>query len=158
MSDAPEHLRAMMDAYKAATGLRLTLSYARMQALAMIAALDVEDGEEPFGAADVAAVMGELKRLIARGAHGYTEASLDFRNAILDVDKFEERARKLRQRALRLRGTAPKRLEATTTKLPDGSTVTRLALPQPDDAPRPVSLGSVKAAVRKLADDLGRPA
>ena len=98
----------------------------------------------------VAAVLGELKRLIRTGAHGYGESSLDFRNAILDVDKFEERARRLRQRALRLRGAAPKRLEATTARLPDGSTVTRLAADTLNELPDGLHVGP-RAAAKFLA-------
>jgi hypothetical protein len=85
-----------LEAYRAASGINLSMSPSRKWSLDQL----IELGMTPE---DVTAVLNKLKLLVKTGAKGYTMASLDFRNAIQEVDKFEERALRCRQDALRKR-------------------------------------------------------
>lgn len=64
----------------------------------------VQCGMEPE---DVTAVIQELKRLMKLKPDIYSPACLEFRNALGDPDRFEERALTLRQRAKRLQSPRP---------------------------------------------------
>jgi len=127
MNDGREHLRALLAAYTEATGLALTLSPERARVLR-------EMDRRGFTPADVRAVMGGIKAHIARGTHGYTDASLDWRNAMRHVDTFEERVQKCRQAAVRKAGArraqAAAAPRAETVPTPDGGTVTRIEPPR----------------------------
>ncbi len=140
--DAPPELQALLDAYIAATGLRVTMSYQRQLTLSELHAREIT-------AADVTAVLLALKAKIARGDKGFTDASLDFRNA-MEPDTLEERALKLRQAALRRRGALPKADASRTTALPDGGSITRLEPPQPTEVER----ARVSTALKGLVKDL----
>lgn len=149
MIQVPPHIQAMMDAYVAETGVPIVLNYARASALTAISLLPPEAGGEPFGAEDVTRVLREIKRLQASGKGGVGEASLDFRNCLLNTDTFEERARKLRQRRGRMRGI-PRTVDTART-LPDG----RMQHVQAPEAPAEPLLANPAAALRALANDIG---
>ena len=85
------HLQALFSAYVEASGRQLTLSHPRMQTLR-------EFDRRGFLPGDVKAVIGELSRRVRKGVHGYTEASLDWANAMGNPDRFEERLAVIRQR------------------------------------------------------------
>lgn len=121
----PPDQQALYDAYVAATGLPLYLSTPRRFMLRQLA-------ERGMTAADVTAVIRALQRKVARGDSGFTDSSLDFRNA-MEPDKMEERALLLRQQAARRKGANPKPQSARTDALPDGSTVSRLDTTAPRD-------------------------
>ena len=86
-------------AYQKASGLEVSLTYSRQMSLTRL----VQCGMEPE---DVTAVIGELKRLMKLKPDIYSPACLEFRNALGDPDRFEERALTLRQRAKRLQPPA----------------------------------------------------
>ena len=121
---------------------------ARAAALTAITLLPPEAGGEPFGAGDVRAVLREIKRLQASGKGGVGEASLDFRNCLLNTDTFEERARKLRQRRSRARGGP--RIVDTARTLPDG----RTQHVQAPEAPAEPLLANPAEALRGLANSI----
>jgi len=132
MNYPPEkaHLKALFDAYVAASGRTLTLSPMRERVLR-------EFDRRGFSPEDVRAVLQVLRSRVERGVTGYTDASLDWTNAMANVDRFEERLALLRQARARKRGAAPKPDAPQTRRLPDGSTVTVLAQPTGDaDAAR----------------------
>jgi hypothetical protein len=142
--EPPPHLKALLDAYIEVAGLPITLSYERARVL-------TELHDRGFTPEDVRLVLGKLKRLIASGTKGYTDASLDFRNAIGDVDKFEERAIKIRQERLRRRGAVKQPDVPQTRALPDGSRTTVLAPAPPARDP-----AEIAAEVRRQAEEFRR--
>lgn len=92
MQDNKDHLRALLAAYNAATGLDLSFSPARERILRCVD----KAGVTP---ADVGAVMEELKRLRKIGKEPYhLDAILTFESAIANVDRLENRAKLLRQK------------------------------------------------------------
>jgi hypothetical protein len=115
----PPDQQELYDAYVAATGRALYLSTARRFMLRQLA-------ERNVTAADVKEVIGFIRRKIARGDGGFTEASLDFRNA-MEPDSMEDRMWRVREAKGRAKGDKAKPVVARTDKLPDGSTVSRLA-------------------------------
>jgi len=138
--DPPADIQALLDAYIAVTGLAVKLSYQRQSALTDL----IDRG---ITAEDVTAVMQKLKRLVARGEKGFSESSLDFRNALGNVDTFEERALKLRQEAFRRQASKPKAQVAVVR-----GDVTVL-----DDAPAaevPASRSLVQETLRAIANGL----
>lgn len=94
MNDNKDHLRALLDAYNEVTGFDLPFLPARERALRCLDRLQLTPD-------DVRAVMRELKRLVESDPKHYPESCLDFRNAIVDTEKFDGRARRLRQRIAR---------------------------------------------------------
>lgn len=143
--EPPAELKALLDAYIEITGLPVTLSYQRSQALTELHARGVT-------ADDVRAVLQKLKRLVASGTKGYSDASLDFRNTLGNVDTFEERVLKCRQEAARRR-RPPTPIVAHTTTLPDGQSVTRLA---PAAKKTEVPKIDVKKAFLDMAEEIGK--
>lgn len=136
-----EHLKALFDAYVETSGRALTPSHQRKRVLR-------EFDRRGFTADDVRAVLGELQRRMARGVQGYTDTSLDWKNAMGDVDRFEERLALLRQARARRRGTAPRPEAAQTRALPGGGTVSVLAPASEAEAE------SIRDAARKELDAL----
>ena len=147
MTDHRDHLRALHAAYVEATGVPVTLSPERLKTLR-------EFDRRGLTAADVAAVLGKLKALVARGIQGYTDASLDWRNAMANVDTFEERALKIRQEKARKSAVKPARPAAVTVQLGAGESVTRLAVPAeaPAEVPR-VGATLTDAVLAQIAQD-----
>lgn len=94
MNDNKDHLRALLAAYNEVTGFDLPFIRAREHALRNLDKLGLTPD-------DVRAVMRELKRLVASDPRHYPESCLDFRNAIVDTEKFDGRARRLRARTAR---------------------------------------------------------
>ena len=149
--EPPPHLAALLAAYVEVTGLPVMMSYERARALT-----DLHD--RGMTADDVRAVVGKLKRRVQSGVKGYTDSSLDFRNALGNVDTFEERALKQRQEKARKAGAgaavARSREVATTRPHPGGGTVTVFAAPG-EKPIRPVDPAVVGKALREFADGLG---
>ncbi len=75
--------------------------------------------------AEVAAVLAMVKRKMERGDSGFTDASLDFKNA-MNPDTMEDRVWRVRQARERAKGARARPAVARTDRLPDGSTVSRL--------------------------------
>jgi hypothetical protein len=146
----PPHLQALLDAYVEVTGLAVTLSYQRAQTLR-------ELDRRGITPADVRAVLQRLKGYVERGVKGYTDASLDWRNAMQE-DTLEERALKLRQERARKAGAARVQAASTpraaTVQTGDGN-VTRLA--SPGDAVPEVDPAAVKRALEDFRKNMGRP-
>jgi hypothetical protein len=92
--DNKDHLRALLAAYNEVTGFELTFIAAREKWLRALDKLELTPE-------DVRAVMRELKRLVESDPKRYPESCLDFRNAMMDTEKFDGRARRLRARAKR---------------------------------------------------------
>lgn len=149
--DAPPEVKALMDAYREATGLPVTMTHDRCHALQQI----TSRCEPPLGPADIKAVVAVIKKDLAGQRPRFTQASLEFRNLMGDADTFEERALACRQLAERRRGraAAAARTEpvAQSRTLPDGSTVSVLAPGRPD---REVTPADAAAALRSIADNL----
>jgi hypothetical protein len=82
---------AMLDAFNAATGSDLKMSFFRGKILGQLHRLGMT-------AEDVTAVMEDLKRLAKVKPQIYDEVSLQFGTALARVDKFEERAKALRKK------------------------------------------------------------
>jgi hypothetical protein len=139
-----QHLQALFTAYVEESGIPISPSYLRKQALR-------EMDRRGLTAEDVRAVIRGIKTHVARGTHGYTDASLDWRNAMGDVDTFEERALKIRQARLRRKGAKPVPVVRHTTALPDGASVSRLAPSVPGTE---VASIDVAKALREFADKL----
>lgn len=100
--------QALLAAYVAATGLPVTLSYAREVTLTELVNRNITPE-------DITSVMEELKKRIKRDTKGtYTWVSLEFRNA-MDPDTLEERALTLRQRAKRVVPPKPQESRDTST-------------------------------------------
>lgn len=90
--DGKDHLREMMAVFNAGAGLNLPMTPFRERMLRML-------HRRGFGAADVTAVLQELKRLARVKPQLYDESSLEFGKAVANVDKFQDRAETLRKRA-----------------------------------------------------------
>lgn len=114
-----EHLRALLAAFTETTGLAVSMSPMRLQALRHIH----RRGITPE---DVRAVLGWLRRTVERGVKGFTPASLEFRNA-MNPDTLEERLLTLRQARARAKAAQAKPDVAQTRRLPDGRTEAVLA-------------------------------
>lgn len=143
MNDHREHLRALHAAYVETSGVPVSLSPLRTYALR-------EMDRRGLTPADVIAVISRIKWHLAKGTTGYTEASLDWRNAMQNVDTFEERALKLRQEKAR-KATAKKPEAPRAQTLPDGNTVLGAAPAEPAaDAER------IAAQVREQAEEFRR--
>ena len=84
-----QHLQALFDAYVEASGLHITLSPPRERTLR-------EFDRRGITPADVRWVVSALKGRVDRGVPGYTIASLEWGNAMADVDRFEDRLATLR--------------------------------------------------------------
>lgn len=149
MSEATKlkaHLKPLWDAYFSETGLpELTASHPRMMALKE---LD-RRGVKPE---DIRGVIAGIKRAIANGVTGFTEASLDWKNTIGAVDRFEERVLRYRQAVQRRRGVAREAAQAAPRpmerKLPDGSTLNVL-----DSEPEKTFVPPVKGTLSKLIEE-----
>jgi hypothetical protein len=135
-----QHLQALFDAYVEASGLRITLSPARERTLR-------EFDRRTITPADVRWVVSALKGRVDRGIPGYTIASLEWGNAMADVDRFEDRLATLRiTRERRLaREQAAARADAGTSS---GST---LIAPAAD-----VHADAIRDRVKQLAADWRR--
>ena len=142
--EPPPHLKALLDAYIEVTGLPVVLSYERARVL-------TELHDRGITAEDVKAVTWRIKRHVSAGTKGYTDSSLDFRNALGNPDTFEERALKLRQEQLRKRGAIKAPDVAHTRRLPDGSITTVLA---PSTASKEPIV--TRDAIRAFAESLAR--
>jgi len=134
-------LKALLDAYVAVTGIAVSLSFKRQYDLGQL----VERG---MTAQDVTDVLQKLKRLVARGTHGYTDASLDFRNALGNPDTFEERALKLRQENFRRKASQPK---AQIAVVRGDCTVLD---EQPANEPIQMSKSLVRETLKRIADGI----
>jgi len=86
----------LLEAYQKASGLDLTLTYSRQMSLTQLC----EMGMTPE---DMTMVINHIKTQIKIGQKGFVQASLDFRNSVADVEKFEELAVRLRAEATRRR-------------------------------------------------------
>lgn len=137
----PPELRALMDAYCKATGYELTLSYERQRVLSDLHSRKILPE-------DITAICIELKKLIAAGTKGFTDSSLDFRNALGDPDKTEERALRLRQREARKRKPVP---EVMHQRKVGENIVNFLA---PAEECRNVPVIDVKAGLLNLANQI----
>ena len=146
MSDNRDHLRALFDAYVKTSGIPLTLSYPRLATLR-------EFDRRKLTPEDVVSVVQGIKAHIDRGTQGYTESSIDWRNAMGDVDTFEERALKARQSKERRKGSKPRPVVAVTTAVSPGESVTRLDQAPPSDLVPPIDM---KKALRDLANNIGK--
>lgn len=140
--DNRDHLRALLAAYVEITGLEVTLSFPRRTTLR-------EFDRRGFTPADVMSVLGRIKKLMAAGAKGYSDVSLDWRNCMANVDTFEEHLLKIRQARGRAAGAkreataaAPR---AQTARLPGGGTMSVLA-----SVPTPERIAPIKGALTKL--------
>jgi hypothetical protein len=112
---AQQHLRALFDAYVESSGVPLTPSPLRKQVLR-------EMDRRALTPEDVRAVIGRIQHHLRSGTKGYTDASLDWRNAMANVDIFEERALKLRlQKKARKSPAAPTRPIESHEIAPDRS-------------------------------------
>ena len=133
----------LLDAYIAETGLRVSMSYQRDQALQ-------ESLRRGITPEDIRLVMRELKKLVqsTRREHEcYTDRCLDFNNAIGNADKLEERVLRLRQREAR----KPKKQAPVAVTTGD---VTRLV----EAPPKEPNVIDVSAALRGIADDIKKHA
>jgi hypothetical protein len=140
------HLKALWEAYFSATGLLpLTASHRRLMDLKE---LD-RRGVKPE---DVRGVIAGLKRAISNGTKGYTEASLDWRNTLGAVDKFEELVNRYRQAVQRRRGATREAAEAVPRpierKLADGSTLSVL-----DSQPSSSFVPPIKGTLARLVNE-----
>lgn len=140
------HLKALWDAYFCATELPLlTPSHRRMMDLKE---LD-RRGVKPE---DVRGVIAGLKRAIANGQKGYTESSLDWRNTVGAVDKFEELVNRYRQAVQRRRGVTREAAQSTPRpterKLADGTTMNVL-----DSQPTPAFVPPIKCELSKIVKE-----
>jgi len=146
MNDNRDHLRALLAAYVEATGLEVSMSPVRMRVLR-----EIDRFPSRITPEDVRAVLGIVRRAVENGVHGYTDASLDFRNA-MKPETLEERVLKMRQARARkagaLRVQAAGTPRAETVAAPQGGTISRM-VPAPEAVPN-VPLADVKAAVRDL--------
>lgn len=137
------HLQALFDAYVEATGLQISLSPTRERTLR-------EFDRRGISPEDVRWVLVVLKGRVDRGVSGYTAASLEWLNAMADVDRFEDRLATLRQERARRKAKARPREVVQTVRRPDGSTVAA-TLPTPEaDAQR------ISDAVKRQAEELRR--
>lgn len=134
----------LLEAYKAATGLPVYLSQARMMHLTEL----VQRG---IGPDDIRAVVEELKKLIKRDTRGiYTWNCLDFR-CCMDPDKMEERALQLRARKLRM--APPKPQQEKVINLGQDN-IHVLADPVPEEPRR----ADAAQALRVMADQITKKA
>lgn len=118
----PPEIQRLLDAYVAATGLPVRMTYERERALSELHQRGITE-------ADITAICRELKRLIAGHDKGYGPSSLDFGNAVGNVDRTEERALRLRQRARR----NPSALKtAPRTTITGEGTVNVIDFPSPE--------------------------
>lgn len=152
LRDVPEGIRELHEAYCAASGMPVSLgNYDRQMVWTQIAALEAK-----ITPADVTALIGAIKKKIARGE--LPPESLEFRNAIGNVGKLEERILAMRQQAARRRGDgarAARQGPAAQTRQvgPDGETVSVIA-PRVEAGAVPVA--NAAAALRSMARDLDR--
>jgi hypothetical protein len=146
--EPPAHLKALLDAYVEVTALPVTLSYQRALVL-------TELHDRGITPDDVWAVLTRIKRHISAGTGGFTDSSLDFRNALGNPDTFEERALKLRQEQLRKKGIRRAPDVAKTRTLPDGSTTTVL-VPTPRSKEPITTREALGDFVKSFAQSLGR--
>lgn len=145
--EPPPHLQKLLDAYVSATNLPVSLSCQRAHMLT-----DLHN--RGITAEDVTAVLNAVKRKIERGDGGFTEASLDFRNA-MNPDTLEERALLLRQQAARKKKRLVK-AETVTHTMADGSTVSVLTSNSDSQPPKLVDMAAFKAGIRDLERQVGR--
>lgn len=145
-----DHLRALHAAYTEASGRKLSFSPEREKTLR-------EFDRRGLTPEDVRGVVSGIQQAIRKGLNGFTEASLDWRNCMHNVDVFEDRAARFREAEERRKGArreaAAKRPQPVVQALPDGTAVARLAeLPPKMEVP----LLDVRKALRKMADDVGK--
>lgn len=132
----PPAARALYEAYVKATNLALSWSYQRSQDVGELVRRNITSE-------DVAAVLGFVKKKMARGDGGFGETSMLWRNAMAP-DAMEERALLVRQ----ARGRKP--AAKAPVSVTDASGTTRL-LPSTATAPRPA--GSLVAGVLALIEE-----
>jgi hypothetical protein len=136
------HLQALFVAYTEASGIPLSPSHDRKAVLR-------EMDRRGLTPEDVRAVIGRVKWHLAKGTKGFSDASLDWRNAMGDADKFEERALKLRQEQARKAGVRPVKDAAQTRQVAAGESVTVLA-PEVTER-KPINLTeATRAEIEKL--------
>ena len=153
MNDNRDHLRALLAAYVDFTGLPVVWTHEREKVLRELDRRMVTPDE-------VRAVLAGVKRHMARGTFGYTEASLDFRNA-MKPDTMEERVLMMRQAkgrkagAVRVQASCMSRAE--TVPVPGGGTVTRIVPPRDTvpEVPR-VDGSRIAEEMRKFRERMGR--
>lgn len=106
--------------------------------------------ERGVSGADVAEVLGFIKKKIARGDGGFTEASLDFRNA-MEPDTMEDRMWRVREAKGRAKGAKSKPVVARTDTMPNGDRISRLS-----DRKEETYVPPAGALINAVADALGR--
>jgi hypothetical protein len=143
-----EEVKAWFDAYVEISGLPLSPTYQRKQALWALRRLPSVITFDEFRA-----VLNGIKRHMQRGTGGYTETSLDWRNTVAKTDKMEELALMVRQSRLRRRGVKPATLAAQTHPLPAGGSVTVLAPEPPAERPKIDLAAATRAEIEKLRGD-----
>jgi hypothetical protein len=135
-----QHLRALFDAYIEASGLRITLSVTRERTLR-------EFDRRGIAPAEVRWVVSALRGRVERGVPGYTIASLEWGNAMADVDRFEDRLATLRT-------TRERRLARERAALPPSiPTSAGRAASAPIDAD---DANAIRERVKQLAADWRR--
>lgn len=137
----PPELQALLSAYQQATGFQVSLSYERKRTLSDLHARGITP-------ADVTGVLNELKRLIQSGTKGYSDSSLDWRNAMGNPDTVEERVLRLRQRHAR----KPKPVEQVQHERQTGNGTIRVLEDPVSD--RSVPAIDVRAGLLDLANSL----
>jgi len=132
-------------AYQKASGLDLTLTYSRQMSLTQLC----EMGMTPE---DMTMVINHIKTQIKIGQKGFVQASLDFRNSVADVEKFEELAVRLRAEATRRRRSdKPVPREQT-----DGKGVLRvLDAPVPEE-PKQIDPAVIADQFLSLSQEFGK--
>jgi len=122
MRDTPPELQALLNAYCEATEMTVTMSLMRAQMLTDI-------HSRGLTAEDITAVIIELKRRIKQDTRGfYTSNMLEFRN-VMEPDKLEERAARLRQeqkRKVKVQDTPHQRGQFTVLDKPESPEPTML--------------------------------
>lgn len=155
INDGRQHLRDLLSAYVEVTGLAVAWTWDREKVLRELDRRGVSPDE-------VRAVLVVVKRHMARGTFGYTEASLDFRNA-MKPDAMEERVLKVRQAKGRTAGAKRERAaglpRAETVPSPAGGTVSRIEPPRgPAPEVPPVDGAFIAEEMRRFREKMGRGA
>ena len=132
--------QSLLAAYVTASGLTLTLTYSRQMSLTQLCEMGMTE-------TDMTMVIQYIQKQIKMGTKGFTFASLDFRNAVADVEKFEETCQRLRQEALRKR-PVPKQVAEVRN---DGNGACSRLVEQPQPEPKVIDL---RASLINLASNL----
>jgi len=135
----------LLAAYISASGLTLHLTYSRQMSLTQLC----EMGMTPE---DMTMVINHIKTQIKIGQKGFVQASLDFRNSVADVEKFEELAVRLRAEATRRRRPTK---DVPTQRTDALGTFTVLDAPVPEE-PQRVSPEVIAKQFESLSQEFGK--